>query len=453
MRNKKQNLTEGNIISGLIAFALPLIIGQLFQTLYHSIDAIVVGKFVDSNALAAVNASTSICNTLVGFFTGLSVGVGVVFAKYYGAKNYEKLQKSIQTTVTFTLIFGAIIALIGVLFSTKLLSLMKVDSSIVDIASTYMRIYMIGVFFTANYNVAASIIRSIGDSISPLLYLVISSFIHIFLDLLFVRVFNWGVNGVGWSTVIAQFITCGFAYLRLRNMDCEYALDIKKLSIDSQLLKEVLSLGLPAAIQSSITSIGNIFTHRHINGFGKKATAGIPTGQKIDQFAQLACKGISLAIPTFIAQNLGAKKYNRAVKGVAFSILLVMILTVVPSIFVYIFANQLARIFTNDIEVINIIVGFLHTVMPLYGFMGLHQVFSGINKGFYKAKFDMINNIIGMVVIRQIWLTLSLRFNYVIENIYWCYPITWAVTGICGFLYYEMVVKKEIKQLCSNDII
>lgn len=450
MNNKRIDLTEGNIVSVLIAFATPLFIGQLFQTLYHSVDSIVVGKFIDSNALAAVNVSTSISNTLIGFFTGLSAGVGVVFAKYFGAKNYERLHKSIQTTVSFALVLGTIVALVGVLFSTQLLDMLKVDLSIISVASSYMKIYMFGVLFTAIYNVAASVIRSIGDSLSPLKHLIISSCINIILDVLFVAVFHWGVNGVGWATIVAQFVSCILAFVSMRNMNEEYGLDLRHLYIDTQSLKEILSLGLPAAIQSSITSIGNIFTHRYINGFGRKATAGIPTGQRIDQFAQLASKGVGLAIPTFIAQNLGAKKYSRAVKGVTVSIILVMSLTIIPGFIVYIFADQLAHVFTDDAEVIDIIVGFLHTVMPLYGFMGLHQVFSGINKGFYKAKFDMINNVVCMVIIRQIWLALSLSENHIIENIFWCYPISWACTGIAGFLYYEFVVRKEIKCLYRN---
>ncbi|MBE6103917.1 MAG: MATE family efflux transporter [Erysipelotrichaceae bacterium] len=447
MKNRNIDLTEGNIVSVLIAFAIPLFIGQLFQTLYHSVDSIVVGNFIDSNALAAVNASTSICNTLVGFFTGLSAGVGVVFAKHYGAKDYRNLHETIQTTITFTLITGLIVAGIGIVFARQFLTMLKVDPSIMEDSSSYLRIYMFGVLFTAIYNVGASVVRSIGDSMSPFWHLVISSVANIILDILFVAVFKMGVNGVGYATLIAQFISVFLVFRRMMNMDHEYALDIRDLHIKGNALREVLSLGLPAAIQSSITSVANIFTHRYINGFGKAATAGIPTGQKIDQFAQLACKGVGLAIPTFIAQNLGARKYDRAVKGVAISIWLVMALTVIPGFAVYMFATPLARIFTPDQDVIDVIVGFLHTVMPLYGFMGMHQVFSGIIKGFRKAKFDMANNIFSMVIIRQLWLALSLKANHVIENIFWCFPLTWACAGIIGLIYYEVVVKKEIRQL------
>ena len=419
---KQMDLTQGNIVKVLLAFAVPLFIGQLFQTLYHSVDSIVVGNFVSSDALAAVNASSSISNTLVGFFTGLAAGAGVIFAKYYGAKDHERLHEAIQTTMTFTLIAGTIVALIGVVFAKEFLTLMKVDASIFEAATAYLRIYMFGVLFTAVYNVGAGVVRGVGDSMSPFYQLVISSVANIVLDLLFVVVFKLGVNGVGFATVIAQFISVAMVFKRMMELDESYALKLNEMHISFPVLKEVLALGLPAAIQSSITSIGNLFTHRYINGFGKAATAGIPTGQKIDQFAQLACKGVGLAIPTFIAQNIGAKKYDRAVKGVSVSVWLVMVLTIIPGFVVLIFAPQLARIFTPDEEVIAVIVGFLRTVMPFYAFMGLNQVFSGIIKGFHEATFDMINNIFSMVFVRQMWLYLSLKANHVIENIFWCYP-------------------------------
>ena len=447
MKKKNIDLTEGNIVSVLIAFAVPLFIGQLFQTLYHSVDSMVVGNFINGDALAAVNASSSLCNTLVGFFTGLSAGVGVVFARHYGARNYKNLHEAIQTTITFTLIAGITVALLGIVFARGMLTMLKVDADIMDASVAYLRIYMFGVLFTAIYNVGASVVRSIGDSLSPFWHLAISSVVNIVLDLLFVAVFRWGVNGVGWATIIAQFISVALVFRRMQMMDSEYALNLRELHINWRTLKEVLALGLPAAIQSSITSIANLFTHRYINSFGKAATAGLPTGQKIDQFAQLACKGVGLAIPTFIAQNIGARKYDRAVKGVTVSRILVMALTVIPGFIVYMFAPQLARIFTPDEDIIRVIVDFLHTVMPLYGFMGLHQLFSGINKGFHKAKFDMANNLLCMVVIRQLWLAISLAHNHVIENIYWCYPLTWACCGIIGFMYYELVIKKEVDRL------
>ncbi len=451
--NKKRtvDLTAGNIITVLIAFALPLMIGQLFQLLYHSVDSIVVGNFVSSDALASVNASTSISNTLVGFFTGLSAGAGVVFARYYGAREYGKLHDCIQTTITFSILFGTAVALMGAVFARQLLILLKVSPDILDPASAYLRIYMFGVLFTAMYNVASGVIRSTGDSLTPFYHLAVSSGANIILDLVFVIFFRMGVIGVGIATVIAQFLSVYLAFGRLIRTEEEYRLDLKEMKIDTAILKEVLSLGLPAAVQTSITSIGNIFTHRYINGFGKAATAGIPTGQRIDQFAQLACKSVGLAIPTFIAQNIGAKKYDRAVRGVSVSVVLVMFLTVIPGFIVYLFADRFARIFTPDPLVLEVITGFLHTVMPLYAFMGLHQVFSGINKGFREAKFDMINNIFSMVIIRQLWLAVSLSRNHVIENIYWCYPLTWACAGLIGLCYYELKVKKKMKFLTALE--
>ena len=440
---KGLNLIEDNIVKVLVVYAIPLFFGQLFQSLYHSVDALVVGNFVDTNALASVNASANISNMLVLFFAGLSAGAGVVFAKYVGAKEYKKLYDSIHTTMSFTMITGTIIAVLGIFFAPQLLSLLKVDPAIEALALAYLRIYMIGVLFTAVYNVGASVVRSVGDSLSPFYHLVISSITNVVLDLLFVLVFHMGVNGVAYATIIAQFISVVLIIKRMQRLDERYAYNYLHFYINIAELKEVLALGLPAAVQSCITSIGHIFTNRYINGFGKAATAGIPTGQKIDQFVQLACRAISLAIPVFIAQNLGAGKTERAFKGVKISFWLVILFTTIPGIIVYFLAEPLARIFTPDYEVIQVIVGLLKVIMPFYSFLALQQIFSGINKGFQEAKFDMFNNIFSMVVVRQIYLAIGLKVNPTIETIYWCYPLSWALSGVLGLAYYQFVVKKK----------
>lgn len=445
--NRKIDLTQGEIWKVLIAFAIPLFIGQFLQVLYHSVDAMVVGNFVSSDALASVNASSSISNLLVGFFTGLSAGIGVIFARYIGAKEYDKLHESIQTTVTFTLVAGAVVAITGILFSTQLLQMMNVDNDIIASASEYLRIYMFGVLFTAIYNVGASIVRSTGDSTSPFYYLLISSISNIVLDLLFVAGFHWGVNGVGIATVLAQFVSVFMVFRKLQHLDDRYSLRLDQLTIKTSVLKEVLSLGLPAAIQSSITSVANIFTHRYINGFGKAATAGIPTGQKIDQFAQLTSQALAQSVPTFIAQNIGAKKYDRTLAGVSLSVKLVSVFTVIPGTIIYFIAPQCARIFTDDPAVIEVIVGFLHTVMPFYIFMGLNHVYAGILRGYHKSLASSVCTIFGSVICRQLWLYFSLKADHTIQNLFWCYPIAWGTSALAAIIYYYAVVRKEAQRL------
>ena len=438
------DLTEGNILKALIAFALPIFVGQIFQNLYNSVDSIVVGQFVSSDALGAVNASSSISNMLVGFFTGLSAGVGVVFGSNFGAKNYKKLHDAIHTSMTFTLIVGVTIALFGALLSPTLLTLVKCDPEIMVEATNYLRIYMIGVLFTAMYNVGAGVLRSIGDSQSPFYYLVISSCTNIVLDLVFVVCFNWGVNGVAIATIISQFISLALVTYKMMHLHPEFSLRIKDMRIDLSVLKEVLLLGLPAALQSSITSISNLFVNRYINSFSKAATAGIGTAMKIDHFAGLASQSIGLAIPTFISQNCGAKKYDRAKQGVKTAVLLTSAFIVVPAIIIYTIPDVFAKIFTFDEAVITVIVGMLRTIMPFYLFMGFHSVFGGVVRGFGKSTQSTICSVMGMVVIRQIWLAVSLGMNYTIQNVYWCYPIGWISASLFSYTYYRLAIKRKI---------
>jgi Na+-driven multidrug efflux pump len=262
-----------------------------------------------------------------------------------------------------------------------------------------------------------------------------------------VAVFKWGVNGVGIATVIAQFASVVLVFKRMMNMDERYNLKLNELRIDKSVLGEVMILGLPAAIQASITSIANVFTARYINNFTKSATAGIPTAQKIDQFAGLAAQAVALAIPTYISQNVGAGKYDRSLKGVSQSVIISAFLTVIPGTVIYFIAPQCARIFTDDPAVIEIIVGMLHTIMPFYIFMGFNNIFAGIVRGFQKSIQASVCNIMGMVVVRQIWLALSLRANMDIQNIFWGYPIGWIASTIFAGAYYLLVVKKEAKKL------
>lgn len=443
-RKKSVDLTEGNIWKALIAFALPIFIGQIFQNLYSSVDSIVVGRFVSSDALGAVNASASISGMLVGFFTGLSAGVGVVFASNFGAKNYKKLHDAIHTSLTFTLIVGGSVGILGAIFSPTMLTLVKCDYEILAEATNYLRIYMIGVMFTAMYNVGSGVLRSIGDSRSPFYYLVISSCTNIVLDLFFVVALNWGVNGVAIATVISQGISLVLVIRKLMMLDESYRLKIKDLKIDGAVLKEVLLLGLPAAIQSSITSISNLFVNRYINSFSKAATAGIGTAMKIDRFAGMACQSVGLAIPTFISQNCGAKKLDRAKEGVKAAVILTSILIVVPAIIIYSFPETFARIFTYDDAVITVIVGMLKTIMPFYLFMGFQSVFGGVIRGFGKSTQSTICTVTGMVVVRQIWLAISLGMNYTIQNVYWCYPIGWISSSILTVGYYLFWIKRKI---------
>lgn len=442
--NRVVDLTEGKITRNLIIFCIPIFAGLVFQNLYNTVDSIVVGRFVGTDALSAVNVCGNVTNLLVGFFMGLSTGASVVFSRYYSMKSNQKLHDSIHTTVLFTIIFALVVTGIALYFSKTILGYLNCPNEVFDDALNYMRIYLIGVIFIGLYNVLSGVLRSVGDSQTPFYCLVISSISNIILDILFVVIIQMGVKGVGVATVIAQMISSAFLLKKLMTTKESYRLILSDLSINFDILREVISIGLPAAIQTTIQSISNIFVQRYINSFGSFAISGIGSAMRIDQFACMAPQSLGLGLTTYVSQNLGANKKDRVKQGVRIGTLLCVVIVAITSIPIYIFANSLMHIFTTDQNVIIVGTNMLRTIMPLYEFMGLQQLIGGVVRGYGKSFQVMCFNIFGMVVFRQIYLYIGLViFHQSIQYIYWCYPICWIISTVLTYLYYFIYTKKE----------
>ena len=294
LKKSSVDLTQGSIWKQLLLFALPIFVGQLFQNLYNSVDSLVVGNFVGKTALAAVSSTNDISHFLVGFFTGLASGGGVFFAQMFGKKDYQKLSDGIHTTILFAFLFGFVMAGVGYWLSPQLLQLISCPPDVYASALEYLRIYLIGILFIAIYNVGAGILRAVGDSSSPFYYLLISSMTNIVLDLLFVCGFNMGVAGVGWATTLAQLVSVILVLRKMMKTHDVYKLEIRKLRLNQPILAEVLRLGIPAGIQTSITSISNMFVQRYTNGFGSSAMAGIGVAKKVEKFAGLSCSSLAV---------------------------------------------------------------------------------------------------------------------------------------------------------------
>ena len=444
-RKDSIRLTEGNILKPLLLFALPIFAGQLLQTLYHSVDSIVIGNFVGTDALAAVTASSSIANTLAGFFNGLSAGATVLFSQRFGAREYDRLNRSLHTTMLFSVLFGAVMATIGIVLTPKLLQLVACPPSVYEQALLYLRIYLIGILFTSMYNISASVLRSVGNSRSPFIYLLIRSILNIILDILFVAVFGMGVTGVAVATVLAQVVSVILSVRRMTKLPEEYRFRPSQMNLDLNILKQIARLGLPAGIQSSVVSIAMIFVQRFINEFGAVYIAGIGAGMRIDQFAGMPCQALGLAMTTYIGQNVGAGRYDRTHKGIGIAFAAVVIQIVALGTPMYIFAPKLARIFGSDPAVIEVCTLFLRTILPLYLFMGLNGLMGGIVRGYGYSIYAMAATLFGMVLLRQIWFSVSLRINHVITNIIIGYPIGWICSFTFLFLFYIFHIRKKFR--------
>ncbi|MBQ6452589.1 MAG: MATE family efflux transporter [Solobacterium sp.] len=452
-RTRNINLTEGNIALQILIFAVPILLGDLFQNLYNSVDSLVVGNFVGKEALAAVNACSPITNLLVNFFVGMSAGTGVIFGRNFGAGNYQRLKDSIHTTVAFALIIGFSLAAVGIVFSGGLLRLVGCPTDIFDSAGTYLRVYTIGILFTAIYNIGAGVLRAVGDSRSPFYALVLSSVLNIVLDFVLVVNFRLGVLGVAFATIVSQFVSVIIIYRRMMIMDTRYAFRFRELAVDKEILKEVLDLGFPAGIQSCLISFSNMFVHRYINSFGSSATAGVGIATKLDRFVGRSSRAIGLGASTFVAQNAGAGKVERIKRGIWTCFLMSCISILIFAVPLYIFAYPLTGLFNSDPEVIRYGAMMMRTIIPFYFLQAGNQVLSGSLRGFGYSRQVMLLSLCGMILLRQIFLAVSMAINHTITNVYIGFPVGWGGACLAVALYYLYIRnKKHLFENLTKDI-
>ena len=310
-KTKQVIMTEGVIWKQLLAFSMPLLVGNLFQQLYNTVDSIVVGNFIGSEALAAVGSSNSLINLIIGMFMGIATGAGVIISQYYGAKDEQKLHWAVHTCMALSLIGGALLIVLGVLLSPLILRLMGTPEEVMPNSVAYLRIFFCGSLFNLVYNMGAGVLRAVGDSRRPLYYLCVSSVVNIILDMVFVVVFRMGTAGVGYATVIAQAVSSVLTVRALMKTEDSYRLVPSRIRIDRRMMKRILKLGIPSGIQQSIISLSNVIVQANINGYGAAAMAGYGAYSKVDGFAMLPLQSFCMASTTFTGQNIGAKKARR----------------------------------------------------------------------------------------------------------------------------------------------
>ncbi len=434
-------MTEGSIVKNIIIFTIPLLLGQFLQNLYNSVDSMVVGKIVGVTALAAVTASENISNLLVGFFTGLSTRASVLFAQYFGGKQNDKLHDSIHTALTFSIIIGVTLAVLGIIFTPQLLGVVGCPDEVFPEAQMDLRIYLIGVLFTSIYNVAAGVLRAVGDSGTPFIFLAISCVTNIGLDIAFVAWFGLGVMGVALATIISQLLSVVLVTLKMLRTKDVYRLHVKDLKINGPMLKEVIRLGLPAGIQTAIISISNLFVQRYQNSFGQYAMAGIGAANKLDKYAGMVGQTLGLGTATFVGQNIGAKKYQRAFKGIRIVLLMGLIFVIMVGTPMYIFPDFFLRLFTDSEEAIYYGRTLMKIMLPFFYCQTIQHVIGNSIRGFGKSVITMINSVLGMVVCRQIFLAITMNIDYNIKYVNAGYPVGWIAAAVFGLTYYFLAIR------------
>lgn len=429
-------MTEGSIWKKIIAFAIPLFLGNLFQQLYNTADSLIVGNFLGSNALAAVSSSGNLIFLMVGFFNGIAMGAGVVIARYYGARQIDAVQKSVHTTIAFGLAAGLFLTVFGVVLAPVILVWMGTPADVLPESTVYFRVYFAGSMSFVLYNVFVGILQSVGDSRHPLIYLIISSAVNIVLDLLFVGVFHFGVGSAALATIISQFISALLCLAQLMRSPEDYRVSIRKIRFDRIMLHQIISNGLPAGFQNSVIALANVVVQSNINKFGKMAMAGCGAYSKIEGFGFLPITCFAMALTTFVSQNLGAKQYDRAKKGARFGILCSITTAELVGIFIYLLSPILISAFNNDPQVISYGTAQARTVTLFYFLLAFSHCIAGILRGAGRSSVPMLVMLACWCIIRVTYITVIVRFIPDIRVVFWAYPLTWSLSSVIFLLYF-----------------
>ena len=424
------NLTEGPIIKNILIFAAPLFLGQLLQQFYNMVDAWVIGNFADNDAFAAVSSAGSMTFLIVGLFNGIAIGGGVIISKYFGAKDKENVVKAIHTNFLFGIIASIASTVIGLLLMPHILVWMKTPDSVMQNSLSYFTIYFAGVSTVIMYNICMSIMRALGDSVHPLYYLIISSIVNVILDLLFVAVFQWGVAGAAIATIIAQAISVALCLWRMVRMDDYTRLDFRKLHFYKDMMREVIRQGLPTGIQNAVISIGNLTVQTNINSFGAYAMAGVGAYSKIEGFVFLPIMSMSMSLPTFVSQNLGARNEERAKKGSVFGIIMGMLMAEVLGVLIYLTAPSMVKIFVDTAESVSY--GAIHArvTAPFFFLLAFSHCAAGALRGCGKAYIPMATMLAFWCGVRVVYVTSILKFIPQFQMISWAYPLTWSLSSL-----------------------
>lgn len=430
------DMTQGSISRLLFAFAVPLMLGNLFQQLYNTVDSLIVGNFVSKQALAAVGCTGPIINTLIGLFSGLATGASVVISQYYGARDNEKLGEAVHTTVMITLVTCVVLTIVGVWATPLMLELMDTPADVIGEAELYLRIYFGGVAGLLLYNIGSGILRAVGDSTRPLYFLIFSAVMNTVLDLFFVAVLKQGIAGAAIATIISQFVSAILVMLLLMRSKEPYRLVVSQLRMHKGMLRRICNIGIPSSLQMGITAFSNIFVMGYINHFESSCMAGWTAYNKLDALAMLPMQSLSLALTTFVGQNLGAGELKRAKAGPRYGLIMgftVMIIILVPMM---IFAPQLTALFNDDKEVIEFGTLFVRLCSPFYIAFVVNQVYSGALRGAGDTRATMFIMLFSFVAFRQIYLFIVSRLGATAGVIALGYPMGWMMCSALLLIYY-----------------
>ena len=434
---KGNRITEGSIFGQLLLFFFPILFGTFFQQLYNTADAMVVGRFVGKQALAAVGGSTStLINLLVGFFVGLSSGATVVISQFYGARKADKVHWAVHTSIAFSVIGGIIFMIVGLVGSPWALEAMKTPEDVMGHAVVYIRIYFLGIIVNLVYNMGAGILRAVGDSRRPLYFLIASCFTNIILDVLLVAVLGMGVAGAALATITSQLLSAVLVVLALMKTDDMYKLEWKKVRIDQRMLQRIVRIDYLAGMQSVMYNISNVIIQAGVNTLGTDNVTAWATYGKVDGLYWMMINALGISATTFVGQNFGAGRLDRVRKGAGACMVIGVVLTASVGVVLYNGGHLLVELFTTDQQVQAISMDLLHFMVPTFITYIAIEILSGTLRGVGDAWMPLIITGIGVCAVRVLWIMFVLPHYHTIIGAAFCYPLTWSLTTVAFVIYY-----------------
>ena len=437
MDGSTMDMTRGKPWRLITAFAIPVLLSQVFQQLYNTADALIVGRFLGDEALAAVSSSGTLIFLIISFFTGMSMGASVTISRYFGAGDYARVSRAIHTNVLLAILCGIVLTVFGVALTPTFLRWMGTDPDVLPEAISYFRYYFFGILAVVMYNTCKGIMNALGDSRRPLYYLILSSLVNIVLDLLFIAVFHWGVWSAAAATTISQAVSMVLCLIHLTKKGTIYQVRLRDLRLDREMLGQIFRYGLPSGVQNSVIGFANVIVQSNINSFGKLAMAAYGAYSKLEGFAFLPVTSFTMALTTYVSQNLGAGEYDRAKKGSRFGIITSLLLAELIGVLMYLFAPQLTAIFTETPEVIALGVEQARTISLFYCLLAFSHAVASVCRGAGKAFVPMTIMLVFWCVVRITYITTVMHFVHDIQYIYWAYPITWSLSSIVYLIYYH----------------
>lgn len=435
---KSNKITEGNILGQLLLFFFPILLGTFFQQLYNTADAVVVGRFVGKQALAAVGGTTStLINLLVGFFVGLSSGATVVISQFYGAKKADKVHWAVHTSIAFSIMGGILFMVLGVTAAKWALTRMNTPEDVLRYALVYIRIYFLGMIPNLLYNMGAGILRAIGDSRRPLYYLICSCFVNIIVDVVLVAVLKMGVAGAALATISSQAFSAILVIHALMATKDVYRLEWRKVRIDGRMLQRIVRIGIPAGMQSVMYNLSNIIIQTGVNSLGTDNVTAWATYGKVDALYWATINALGIAVTTFVGQNYGAVRMDRVRKGCATCMGIGVVLTASVSAGLYVWGHFLIELFTSDAQVQAIGLSLIHFMAPTLITYVTIEILSGTLRGVGDAWMPLVITGVGVCFVRVLWIIFVLPHFMTIKAAAFCYPLTWTISSTAFVLYYH----------------